>query len=43
MMNGLRSLDKNFTPDAIKAAVSVPAIAKATTMKDLLFSTTAQR
>jgi len=39
----LRSLDINFTQDAIKAAVSVLAIAKATTMIDLLFCTTAQQ
>ena len=43
MINGLRSLDTNFTQDAIKAAVSVLAIANITTMIDLLFRTTAQQ
>jgi len=43
MLKVLRSFDTNFTQDAIKAAVSVLAIANATTMIDLLFCTTAQQ
>ena len=39
----LRSLDINLTQDAIKAAVSVLAIANVKTMIDLLFRTTAQQ
>ena len=41
MIKGLRSFDKNFTLDAINAAVSVLAIANATTIIDLLVCTTA--
>ena len=40
MTKVLRSLDINLTQDAIKAAVSEPAIANVTTMIDLLFCTT---
>ena len=41
MIKVLRSFDKNFTHADIKAAVSVLAIANATTIIDLLVCTTA--